>query len=68
MHVPVYVYMYRNVNIITDLRNFTWLLGTTSSYMFQDTMGCFSWMFSGIFPGISTYSTSTDSVITLYYE
>ena len=40
MHEHVYVYTDRYVTIITDIRGFTWLLGTTSSYIFQDIMGC----------------------------
>ena len=30
-------------------------------------MGCNSWKFPDIFPGISIYSTETGSVNTLYY-
>ena len=68
MDEHVYVYTYRHVTIITDARAFTWLLGTTSSYIYQDIMGCNSWLFPGVFPGISIYSTDTGSVNTLYYE
>ena len=57
----LYIYTSRKVNIINDLRTYTWLLGTTSSDIYQDIMGCFSWMFTGI-------STNTGRVITLYYE
>ena len=68
MHEHVYVYTDWYVTIITDIRAFTWLLGTTSSYIYQDIMGCNCRLFPGVFPGISVYSTGSGSVNTLYYE
>ena len=68
MYVHVLVYTYRNVYNIAYLRAFTWLLGTTSSYKYQDIMGYLYLYYSWIFPGASQYGTDTGSVNALYYD